>query len=151
MLDDLDRCILRFLQSDPAVPLSEVAVHCKSQIATVSRRLDRLMKNGVFRGQHAIIDWVALGYEVEVSLRFTLDKTYPKAFQDFLNAARQIHQVIEIQTFLGRVDVRLSIIARDMSDYRRLYQDEILNLPHIAELEALMHVTTLKISEELPL
>ena len=151
MLDDLDRRILRFLQSDPAVPLSEVAEHCKSQIATVSRRLDRLMKNGVLRGQHAIIDWVALGYEVEVSLRFTLDKTYPKAFQDFLNAARQIHQVIEIQTFLGRVDVRLSIIARDMSDYRRLYQDEILNLPHIAELDALMHVTTLKISEELPL
>ena len=89
--------------------------------------------------------------ERAIAVKKILDKTYPKAFQDFLNAARQIHQVIEIQTFLGRVDVRLSIVARDMSDYRRLYQDEILNLPHIAELEALMHVATLKISEELPL
>lgn len=151
MLDALDRRILRFLQSDPVAPLSEVAERCQSQVATVARRLARLTKNKVLRGQHAVIDWVALGYEVEVSLRFTLDKTNPKAFDDFLGAARKIRQVIAIQTFLGRVDVRLSVIARDLSDYRQLYRNEILNLPHIAEIETLMHVATLKTSEELPL
>ncbi len=151
MLDALDRRILRFLQSDPVAPLSEVAERCQSQVATVARRLARLTKNKILRGQHAVIDWVALGYEVEVSLRFTLDKTNPKAFDDFLSAARKIRQVIAIQTFLGRVDVRLSVIARDLSDYRQLYRNEILNLPHIAEIETLMHVATLKTSEELPL
>ena len=151
MLDALDRRILRFLQSDPVAPLSEVAERCQSQVATVARRLARLTKNKILRGQHAVIDWVALGYEVEVSLRFTLDKTNPKAFDDFLRAARKVRQVIAIQTFLGRVDVRLSVIARDLSDYRQLYRNEILNLPHIAEIETLMHVATLKTSEELPL
>ena len=151
MLDALDRRILRFLQSDPVAPLSEVAERCQSQVATVARRLARLTKNKILRGQHAVIDWVALGYKVEVSLRFTLDKTNPKAFDDFLSAARKIRQVIAIQTFLGRVDVRLSVIARDLSDYRQLYRNEILNLPHIAEIETLMHVATLKTSEELPL
>ena len=151
MLDALDRRILRFLQSDPVAPLSEVAERCQSQVATVARRLARLTKNKILRGQHAVIDWVALGYEVEVSLRFTLDKTNPKAFDDFLSAARKIPKVIAIQTFLGRVDVRLSVIARDLSDYRQLYRNEILNLPHIAEIETLMHVATLKTSEELPL
>jgi Lrp/AsnC family transcriptional regulator len=68
-----------------------------------------------------------------------------------LTAARGIRQVIAIQTFLGRVDVRLSVIAKDMADYQKLYRNEILNLPHISELEALMHVATLKTAEALPL
>jgi len=59
--------------------------------------------------------------------------------------------VVEIQTFLGRVDVRLYVIARDMAHYQQLYRDRILALPHIAELEALMTVATLKNDESLPL
>ena len=151
MLDDLDRRILRILQSDPMVPIVEVAERCVSQPATVARRLERLKAHKVLRGQHAVIDWAVLGYAVEVSLRFTLDKTNAKAFDEFLAAARGIRQVIAIQTFLGRVDVRLSVIAKDMADYQKLYRNEILNLPHISELEALMHVATLKTAEALPL
>ena len=151
MLDSLHRRILRFLQSDPTALLSELAERCQSQPATVARRLGRLKGEGVMRGLHAVIDWAALGYGVEVSLRFTLDKTNSKAFDEFLAAARQIKQVIAIQTFSGRVDVRLSVIAKDMPDYQKLYRSEILNLPHIAELEALMHVATLKTVEALPL
>ena len=117
----------------------------------MTRRLDRLKGEGVLRGVHAMIDWAAFGYGVEVSLRFNLDKTYSKAFDEFLAAARQIEQVIAIQTFSGRVDVRLSVIAKDMPDYQKLYRSEILNLPHISELEALMHVATLKTAEALPL
>lgn len=119
--------------------------------ATVcSRRLARLRDQGIVRGTRARIDWAALGYAVEVSLRITLDKTNPRAFDDFIEAARQVPQVIEIQTFLGRVDVRLSVIARDMGDYQKVYRERILHLPHIADIEALMHVARIKADEVLP-
>ncbi|MEM6307971.1 MAG: Lrp/AsnC ligand binding domain-containing protein, partial [Pseudomonadota bacterium] len=101
--------------------------------------------------QQAVIDWAALGFSVEVSLRFRLDKTDPRAFDAFIQAARDIPQVIAIQTFLGRVDVRLAVVARDMGDYQRLYRDHILTLPHISDIEALMHVATIKSQEALPL
>ncbi len=151
MLDDVDRRILRLMQSDPEAPLSELAERCNIQPATAARRLERLKEAGVLKGQYMAIDWTKLGYAVEVSLRFTLDKTQPRAFDEFIAAARKIPEVLAIQTFLGRVDVRLSIIARDMSDYQRLYRDQILTLPHIAELEALMHVATIKTAETLPI
>lgn len=151
MLDDTDKRLLRHLQSDPNAPLSDLAERCAVQPATASRRLDKLTRQGVLKGQHAVIDWAALGYAVEVSLRFTLDKTQSTAFDDFQAAARKIPEVIAIQTFLGVVDVRLSVIARDMSHYQRLYRDQILTLPHIAELEALMHVATIKATETLPI
>ena len=106
---------------------------------------------GLVTGVRAVIDWAALGYAVEVSLRITLDKTQARAFDDFIEAAREVPEVIEIQTFLGRVDIRLSVIARDMPHYQHLYRSRILTLPHIADIEALMHVARIKSDEGLPL
>ena len=45
----------------------------------------------------------------------------------------------------------LGVIARDMGHYQRLYRERILTLPHIADIEALMHVATVKAEETLPI
>ena len=151
MLDDLDRRILRQMQADPGLAGAELADRVGLSAARLSRRIERLRDQKILRGPRAVINWRALGYEVEVSLRVTLDKTQPRAFDDFIEAARAIREVIEIQTFVGRVDVRLSVIARDMPHYQGIYRDQILSLPHIADIEALMHVARIKSNESLPL
>ena len=94
----------------------------RSDAGTCARRLERLQSEGVLQAAADLIDWAALGYTVEVSLRITLDKTQPRAFDDFIAAARAVPEVLEIQTFLGRVDVRLSVIARDMAHYQQIYR-----------------------------
>lgn len=151
MLDDTDRRILRQYQHDPTLGPAELAQLAGVTPATCARRLDRMTQAGIIRGNHAVIDWRALGYEVEVSLRITLDKTAPRAFDEFMQDARKIPEVLEIQTFLGRVDIRLSVIARDMAHYQEIYRTAILTLPHIADIEALMHVARIKTDEVLPL
>jgi len=150
MLDDVDRRLLRHLQADPEAPVSELAERARVTPATAARRLERMAQSGVLRGQHAVVDWRVLGYAIEVSMRFSLDKTNPRAFDEFLAAAREVPEVIEMHTFLGRVDVRLTVIARDMGHYQQVYRDRILMLPHIAEIEALMHVATIKAEEAVP-
>jgi Lrp/AsnC family transcriptional regulator len=151
MLDDQDRRILRLLQADPAISVPDLAQETGLTPARITRRLDRLREDRIIQGSHAIIHWPALGYAVSVSLRITLDKTVSRAFDDFIAAARAVPEVIEIQTFLGRVDVRLSLIAKDLSDYQRIYREEVLTLPHIADIEALMTVATVKSNESLPI
>jgi Lrp/AsnC family transcriptional regulator len=151
MLDDLDRRILRLMQNDPEQSLPDLANLLGMTPSRLTRRLDKLRETGVYRGQRAVIDWRALGFTGEVSLRITLDKTQTRAFDDFIEAARAIPEVIEIQTFLGRVDVRLSVIARDMPHYQEIYRARILTLPHISDIEALMHVARIKSDETLPL
>jgi Lrp/AsnC family transcriptional regulator len=151
MLDDLDRRILRYLQAEPEMPLADLAERAATTPSVASRRLSRMRSDGTIVSKTVVIDWAALGYEVEVSLRVTLDKTQPRAFDAFIDAARDVPEVIEIQTFLGRVDVRLSIVARDMSNYQQVYRDRILTLPHIAEVEALMHVARIKTNAGVPI
>jgi Lrp/AsnC family transcriptional regulator len=75
----------------------------------------------------------------------------PRAFDDFLAAARQVPEVTEIQTFLGRVDVRLAVIARDLGHYQAVYRDRVLTLPHVADIEALVRVAVVKSEEDLPI
>ncbi|HHC29313.1 MAG TPA: Lrp/AsnC family transcriptional regulator [Rhodobacterales bacterium] len=150
-IDDTDRRILRRLQAQPELGVSDLAERAGVTPATCSRRLDKLSRAGVLKGQHAVINWAALGWEVEVSLRVTLDKTNSRAFDEFLAAAREVREVTEIQTFLGRVDVRLHVIARDMAQYQKIYREKILTLPHIADIEALMQVAVIAEGGGLPL
>ncbi len=151
MLDDTDRRLLRHLLAEPALGTAELAARAGLTTATCWRRLERLTERGAIGARQAVIDWRRLGYEVEVSLRFTLDKTDPRAFDEFLAAARTVPEVIGIETFLGRVDVRLNVIARDMKHYQELYRSRILSLPHITDIEALMLVATIREVEALPL
>ena len=150
-IDDTDRRILRHWLAEPGLERAALADRAGVTPATLWRRLDRLREAGVIRSEGAAIDWKALGYAVEVSLRFTLDKTNPRAFDEFIAAAREVPEVIGIETFLGRVDVRLNVIARDMGHWTGIYRDRILTLPHIAEVEALMLVATIKETGGLPL
>ena len=151
MLDDLDRRILRYMQTDPTQSVPDLADRLSLTTSRLTRRVEKLKETGVLRGQRAVIDWQALGYAVEVSLRVTLDKTQSRAFDEFIEAARDIPEVTEIQTFLGRVDVRLSVIAKDMGHYQEVYRSRILTLPHIADIESLMHVARIKSDESLPI
>lgn len=150
-VDDIDRRILRQMQADPVLPRAELAARAGVTAASLWRRLERLREGGVIRAEEAVIDWRKLGWEIEVSVRFTLDKTQPGFFDEFLEAARQVPEVTEIQTFLGQVDVRLNVIARDMAHYQEIYRERILALPHIADTDALMLISTLKDTAELPL
>ena len=150
-ITDSDRRLLRFLLDAPDLSTAALAERAGLTPATAARRLDKLRAAGILKGQERVIDWTKLGFSVQVSLRITLDKTARNAFDAFIAAARDVPEVLEIQTFLGRVDVRLSVIARDMAHYQEVYRARLLTLPHIADIEALMHVATIKRAEALPL
>lgn len=151
LIDDTDRRILRNWLGDPDLARAELAERAGVTVATLWRRMERMREAGIIQAEEAVINWKALGYEVEVSLRFTLDKTDPRAFDEFIAAARLVPEVLAIETFLGRVDVRLNVIARDMQHWTQIYRERILMLPHISEVDALMLISTITEDGSLPL
>ena len=101
-LDDIDRRLLRLLQDDATQTAGQLAKAAGVGAASCWRRIERMERDGIIKGRSIEIDPRALGYEVEVSLRITLDKTQTNAFDVFISEARKIPEVNEIQTFLGR-------------------------------------------------
>ena len=150
-IDVIDIKILKMMQANALLSVADIAEKVGVGSASCWRRIGRMEKSGIIKDQVAIIDPKALGLEVEVSLRITLDKTQTDAFDRFIEAARKVREVNEIQTFLGRVDVRLNILARDMSHYQEIYRSQILLLPHIADIEALMLISNVMSKDGVPL
>ncbi|MGR3722064.1 Lrp/AsnC family transcriptional regulator [Abyssibius alkaniclasticus] len=150
-VDDTDRRLLRLLQASPTISTADLAVQAGMTVAPCWRRLEKLKTAGVLKGKRVVVDMRALGYGVQVFLRINLDKTAPNAFAEFLAAARDIAEVDTIQTLLGRVDIRMDVLARDLAHYQDIYKGKILALPHIADIEALMLVSEVKNTEALPL
>ena len=150
-IDVIDKKILRLMQIDALLSVADIAEKVGVATASCWRRIRRMEKSGIIKGQISVIDPKALGLEVEVSLRITLDKTQTNAFDRFIEAARKVKEVNEIQTFLGRVDVRLNILARDMAHYQEIYRSQILLLPHISDIEALMVITNVMTKDGVPL
>ena len=150
-IDVIDIKILKMMQANALLSVADIAEKVGVGSASCWRRIGRMEKSGIIKDQVAIIDPKALGLEVEVSLRITLDKTQTDAFDRFIEAARKVKEVNEIQTFLGRVDVRLNILARDMSHYQEIYRSQILLLPHIADIEALMLISNVMSKDGVPL
>ena len=150
-IDVIDKKILRLMQIDALLSVADIAEKVGVATASCWRSIGRMEKSGIIKGQISVIDPKALGLEVEVSLRITLDKTQTNAFDRFIEAARKVKEVNEIQTFLGRVDVRLNILARDMAHYQEIYRSQILLLPHISDIEALMVITNVMTKDGVPL
>ncbi len=151
MLDDADRRILRQLMAEPEASAAALAERSGVTQSTLTRRLAALRKKNILKGTRSVIHWPALGYEVAVSLRVTLEKSEPRAFDEFIAAAREVPEVLEIQTFLGVVDVRLEVIAKDMAHYQDIYRGRLLTLPHISEIDALMQVSQVMTRGAVPL
>lgn len=150
-LDDTDRRILRALQAEPSLSVAALAERAGLSSSPCWRRLERLQADGVIGGKVIELDWRKLGYEVQVFLRVSLDKTRSGAFQEFIAAAKDIPEIVLIQTLLGRVDIRMDVVARDLAHYQEILRSRILDLPHIANIEALLLISELKNDEWLPI
>ncbi len=151
MLDELDRQIIRKLQSNPSASQKKNAELMGLTLSSLQRRLEKLERNKIIKRKQALIDWSKLGFGVEVFLRVTLDKTDPRAWSEFLESAQKIDEISIIETLIGRVDVRMDARARDLAHYQEIYVDKILALPHISDIESLMLVSQVKDSRALPI
>ena len=149
-LTSVEKRLIRNIMADPNAGTPKLAERVGMSTTACWRKIEKLQQLGIIKGFVANINWRRLGYELEVSLRITLDKTQKDAFETFLVGARKIKEVNEIQTFLGRVDVRLNILAKNLEHYQSIYRDEILKLPYISEVEALMLISDIKKTNTLP-
>jgi len=121
-LDRTDRHLLRLMQEDAARPVADLADAVGVSAGACWRRIERLEAAGIILGRRVRVDLRRLGYEVQVFLRVTLDKTQGNAIDRFMAEARQIPHVLAIETLLGLVDLCLDVIARVLGHYHESYR-----------------------------
>ena len=150
-LDEADLRILRAMQNDGNLSVSQIAEQAGISQSPCSRRIIQLQKAGIIRGKMVDLDRRKLGFNAIIVARVKLDKHDGSALEDF---RREILAIPEIQyavVLMGAFDYDLHIVVRDIDHYHHLLHKRLVTLPAVKEIESSVVIDVAKKTNALPL
>ncbi|WP_287497616.1 Lrp/AsnC ligand binding domain-containing protein [Pandoraea sp. CB10b_02] len=128
-LDRLDRRILALLQQDGRMSMKDLSEQVGLSITPCIERVKRMERDGVIMGYFARVNPAALGAALLVFVEITLDHKSGNMFDQFRREVLRIPEVMECHLFSGDFDYLIKARIREMSEYRKLLGDILLQLP----------------------
>ncbi|APX26331.1 MULTISPECIES: Lrp/AsnC family transcriptional regulator [Salipiger] len=150
-IDEADRRILRVMQADGSLSVTEIAERIGLSQSPCSRRIARLTENGIILGKTIILDRKKLGFNAIILVRIKLSSHGRKSFEQFQQAVLRIPEVQVVQLMLGDYDFNVRVVVRDMDHFHALLQDQLVLLPGVQELQSSVLLDELKYTTQLPL
>lgn len=132
-LTEIDRRILRLMQRDGRITVTDLAQKLGLPATTAGERLKRLVRDGVITGFRAEIDPSALGLDLLIFVEVLLDKTTPEAMNQFVETIRRVPEVLECHMVAGGFDFLIKLRMEDMNAYRRFLGERLWALPGVKE------------------
>ena len=118
-LDRIDRRILRLLQEDGRMSVSQIARQVHLSVTPCLTRVRRLEAAGFIRGYFAQLDPERVGLGLQAYVTVNLDRTNPDVFERFSQAMHRFEEVIECQMVGGGFDYLVKVRVRDMRMFRK--------------------------------
>ncbi|MFE4226312.1 Lrp/AsnC family transcriptional regulator [Arthrobacter sp. NPDC056886] len=144
MIDNIDRSILRYLQSDGRMTATALAAKVGLTVAPCHRRLRDLEAAGIIRGYRADIDPAAVGLGFEAIVFVTLRQVDRSTMEIFESRVADNPNIVEAQRLFGSPDYLLKVIAEDLPSYQRFYDSELTSLPGVERLTSTLVMKNLK-------
>lgn len=149
--DDIDLKILRTLQADGSLTVSEIAERVGLSQSPCSRRINRMEEDGIILGRSIMLDRKKLGFDAIILVRIKLSGHGRQSISVFQEAAMRIPEVQVIQLMLGDFDFNLRVVVRDMDHFHRLLREKLVMLPGVQELQSSVLLEEMKYTTQLPL
>ena len=118
-LDDLDRKILRHLQSSGRISMNDLAEKVGLSPSPCLRRVRMLERDGVIAGYVAILDQRAVGLPVSAFVSIKLDSQRQDALHRFAKTIERWPEVLECYLMTGPRDHWLRVVVPDLDAYER--------------------------------
>jgi DNA-binding Lrp family transcriptional regulator len=118
-LDDIDRRILRALQRDGRLQNVELAKEVGLSPSPCLRRVKLLEEAGIIDRYVAVLNAAKIGLSLSMFARVWLTAQDAETIDHFMDAMKQLPQVMECYIMLGESDALLRVVVADLDDYRR--------------------------------
>lgn len=146
-LDKTDFKILRLLQQNARIPMTELAEKVGLSTTPVTERVRRLERENIISGYHARLNPHALGQSLLVFVEIKLRSKSGNIFEDFRREVSKIPQILECHLVSGEYDYLIKLRLPDMSAYRDMLGNILLQLPAAAESRS--YVVMEEVKEEM--
>ena len=105
-MDDIDRKILKLLQANARMSLKTIAENTFLSSPAVSARIERLEKEGIITGYHAMVDPMKLGYHILAFINLdVVPEDKPKSYA----YAKEVPNVLECSCVTGDFSMLMKV------------------------------------------
>nr|WP_210275857.1 Lrp/AsnC family transcriptional regulator [Phyllobacterium sp. P30BS-XVII] len=150
-LDDIDRRILRALQRDGRIQNTELAKEVGLSPSPCLRRVKLLEEAGVIDRYVAVLNAVKVDLGLSMFARVWLTAQDAETIDHFIEAMKQLPQVVECYIMLGESDALLRVVVADLDDYRRFQSAHLTRKNGIQNVKTDVPSQTVKQTYALPL
>lgn len=132
-LDKLDMAILRELQKNARITVTELASRVGLSKTPCQVRMKRLEELGYIMGYTALIDQKKLGSKHIAFVQVTMLDTKTRALNAFNEAVRAIPEIEQCHMIAANFDYLLKVRTTDIESYREVLGEKISNLPFVKQ------------------
>ncbi|MEP9379998.1 Lrp/AsnC family transcriptional regulator [Aquabacter sp. CN5-332] len=149
-MDAIDLRILKELQSDAALPLTDLAERVGISQTPCWRRVQKLEKAGIIRKRVALLDRASLNVGVTVFIAVRTNKHSVEWLEKFARAVRDIPEIVDFYRMSGEIDYLLKAHVPDIGSYDALYK-KLISKVELTDVTSMFAMEELKSTTEIPL
>ncbi|WP_338092569.1 Lrp/AsnC family transcriptional regulator [Salipiger mangrovisoli] len=135
-LDELDRRILRLLQSDGRVTVVDLAEKIGLSPTPCKRRIQRLEDCGLISGYSAKIDRKVAGFGVTAFVSVELERSDGPDVEKFQKSVSGLEEVVTGMLMTGSQDFLLEVLVRDLEEYEEFLQKKLMKVPGVRNVRS---------------
>ena len=134
-IDEVDKKLLRLLQVDARMSITELAERINLSATPCARRIKRLEDTGVITGYHTQTDAQKLGYPLAIFIAVSMDRHTAERFEQFERKVQGFNEVVSCSIVTGRSeDYLIKVRVRDMAHYEEFLLHRLNRIEGVAQV-----------------
>ena len=150
ILDSIDRRILRELQVDATIPISELADRAGLSQTPCWKRVKRLEALGIIERRVALLNREQLELSLVVFVSVRAARHDEAWLNEFARGAAALPEVVEFYRMSGEIDYLLKVVVADIAAYDQFYKRLIATAP-LGDVSSSFAMEQIKFTTALPL
>ena len=149
-MDQTDLRILRILQEDSSLPVSDVAKKVGLSASPCWKRIKRMQDEGIIKYQISVLDAERLGFGLTVFINIKTGEHSTSWLIEVSAAVTAMPEVVELHRIAGDVDYMLKVIVPDMAAFDAFYKG-LIGTAALTEVSSHFTMETIKETTALPI
>lgn len=148
-LDQADMRILAHLQDNARASNNELAEVACLSASQCHRRVKRMEELGVIKGYTTIINPEAIGLAITLFVNVSMDAHGPNPAQRFIEAIKEVPEVIECYSVTGETDYLIKARLPDLGSMSDFLMHRLMDVPGVASIKTSVVVEEIGCSDQL--
>ncbi len=149
-MDRKDKAILKALQEDATLTVSELAETIGLSKSACWRRIQNLEESGIIGARVTLLNQQALGLNLTVYASVKTHEHSKDWFDRFHAVTADMPNVMEVHRMSGDIDYLIRAVAPDMNRYDAMYK-ELISRIKLYDVSSSFSMETIKYTTALPL